>query len=180
VHERTLGGSANIAEVRPTVERIADGLSVTRNVNDTVPAPYHQRLGNFSGPVDRRFAYEFLLPAILLLHAQVRPAGQAEHDTTGALQFESCQALTPETETTTHYFFMQAHAFRQDDATITESIYQSLCTAFEEDRRIIEAQQRVLASASAREMQAIVADQALVQFRRLVAQRVQAEQGAPA
>ena len=180
VHERTLGGSPNIAEVRPTVERVANGLSVTRHVDNTVAAPYHQRLGNFSGPVDRRFAYEFLLPGILLLHAQVKPAGQAEDDMSGALQFESCQALTPETPTTTHYFFMQAHAFRQDDATITESIYQSLCTAFEEDRRIIEAQQRALRSAPPREMLGIAADQALVQFRRLVAQRLQAERGASA
>jgi len=180
VHEKTLGGSPNIAQVRPTIDRIDDGLAVTRHVDDTVPAPYHQRLGNFSGPVNRRFAYEFLLPGILLLHARVKPAHTAEDDLTGALQFDSCQALTPETETTTHYFFMQAHGFRQDDATITEAIYQSLCTAFEEDRRIIEAQQRMLLAAPPRDMHGIVADKALAMFRRLVAQRVQAEQTAPA
>jgi len=81
------------------VERLNDGrvegLAVTRHVNNTVPAPYHQRLGNFSGPVNRRFAYEFLLPGILLLHAHVKPAANAENDMTGALQFDSCQALTP-------------------------------------------------------------------------------------
>lgn len=180
VHEKTLGGSPNIAEVRPTIERLPDGLAVTRHVNHTVPAPYHQRLGQFDGPVNRRFAYEFLLPGILLLHAHVKPAGNAEDDMTGALQFDSCQALTPETATTTHYFYMQAHAFRQDDATVTEAIYQSLCTAFEEDRRMIEAQQRQLLAAPGLDMQAIVADQALVQFRRLLAQRVQDEQGQPA
>lgn len=182
VHEKTLGGSPNIAEVRPTVERLPDGLAVTRHVNHTVPAPYHQRLGQFDGPVNRRFAYEFLLPGILLLHAHVKPAANAEDDMTGALQFDSCQALTPETATTTHYFYMQAHAFRQDDATVTEAIFQSLCTAFEEDRRMIEAQQRQLLAAPGLEMQAIVADQALVQFRRLLAQRVQDEQaqGQPA
>lgn len=183
VHEKTLGGSPNIAEVRPTVERISnglagrqvEGLAVTRHVQNTQPAPYHQRLGNFNGPVNRQFAYEFLLPGILLLHANVKPAANAELDMTGALQFDSCQALTPETETTTHYFYMQAHAFRQDDATITEAIYQSLCTAFEEDRRMIEAQQRMLLTGPPQEMTAIIADQALYQFRRLVAQKVQAE-----
>lgn len=184
VHEQTLGGSPNIAEVRPTVARLNDGhiegLAVTRHVNGTVPAPYHQRLGAFTGPVNRRFAYEFLLPGILLLHADVRPAGNAEDDLTGALQFDSCQALTPETETTTHYFYMQAHAFRLDDATVTEAIYQSLCRAFEEDRRMIEAQQAQLRAAPGQEMQAIVADQALVQFRRLLQTRVQEEQGQPA
>lgn len=179
VHEKTLGGSPNIAESRPTVERLADGLAVSRHVNHTVPAPYHQRLGQFSGPVNRRFAYEFLLPGILLLHAQVKPADTAEDDLTGALRFDSCQALSPETETSTHYFYMQAHGFRQDDATITEAIYQSLCTAFEEDRQMIEAQQRVIRAAPPQEMQVIVADQALVQYRRLLAQSIQAEQAAP-
>jgi vanillate O-demethylase monooxygenase subunit len=130
--------------------------------------------------VNRQFAYEFVLPGILLLHAGVKPATNADGDMTGALQFDSCQALTPETETSTHYFYMQAHAFRQDDATITEAIYQSLCTAFEEDRRMIEAQQRMLQVGPPQEMTAIVADQALLQFRRLVAQRVQAEEAGSA
>lgn len=175
VHERTLGGSPDIAAVRPTIERLPDGLAVTRHVDGTVPAPYHQRLGRFDGPVNRRFAYEFLLPGILLLHSTVKPASTPEDDMTGALRFDSCQALTPETETTTHYFFMQAHAFRQDDATVTESIYQSLCTAFEEDRRMIEAQQRMLGIGAPKAMHPIAADHALVEFRRLVAQRVEAE-----
>jgi vanillate O-demethylase monooxygenase subunit len=170
VHEKTLGGSPNIAEVEPQIERIDRGLQVTRDVANTVPAPYHQRLGKFSGKVDRRFRYEFILPGILLLHAHVKPAGQAEDDMTGALQFDSCQALTPETASTTHYFYMQAHKFKQDDITITESIYQSLCTAFEEDRRMIEAQQRMLHLPEQSPMQMIIADKGLAMFRRMLAQ----------
>lgn len=170
VHEKTLGGSPNIAEVEPRIERIERGLQVTRDVANTVPAPYHQRLGKFSGKVDRRFRYEFLLPGILLLHAHVKPAGQADDDMSGALQFDSCQALTPETTNTTHYFYMQAHKFKQDDITITESIYQSLCTAFEEDRRMIEAQQRMLLLPERSPMQMIIADKGLAMFRRMLAQ----------
>lgn len=170
VHEKTLGGSPNIAEVTPTVERIPGGLQVTRDVSNTVPAPYHQRLGQFPGKVDRSFRYEFMLPAILLLHAKVKPVDTTNDDMTGALQFDSCQALTPETEETTHYFFMQAHKFKQDDATVTESIYQSLCTAFEEDKRIIEAQQKMLKLPAPSPMLMIIADKALVQFRRMLEQ----------
>lgn len=176
VHEKTLGGSPNIAEVEPSVERIDRGIQVKRDVGNTVPAPYHQRLGKFSGKVNRSFRYEFMLPAILLLHAKVKPVDTADDDMAGALQFDSCQALTPETEGTTHYFFMQAHKFRQDDATITEAIYQSLCTAFEEDKRIIEAQQVMLKLPPTSPMQMIIADKGLAMFRRMLTQLHEEEQ----
>lgn len=168
VHEKTLGGSPNIAEVRPVIERLERGVRVTRDVHNTVPAPYHARLGGFTGKVNRRFSYDYLVPGVLLMAASVKPADTPDDDMTGALQFHSCQALTPETDTTTHYFFMQAHKFRLDDATITESIYQSLCTAFEEDRRIIEAQQRLIRRTPPSPMQPIAADAALNQFRWLI------------
>ena len=94
-------------------------------------------------------------------------------------QCQRCQALTPETDTTTHYFFMQAHKFRLDDATITESIYQSLCTAFEEDRRIIEAQQQMILRTPPAPMQAIAADAALSQYRWLLQRMCEAEAATP-
>lgn len=175
VHERTLGGSPNIAEARPEVRRHDRGIRVTRRVPNTVPAPYHQRLGKFEGKVDRWFYYDYLLPGVLLMDAGVKAAGKAEDDLEGALLFNSTQALTPETEHSTHYFFMQAHNFALHDHTITESIYQSLCTAFEEDRRIIEAQAKLIRSTPTEPMLPIQADAALQQFRWLVQRAHQAE-----
>lgn len=176
VHEKTLGGSPNIAVAKPMVTVLERGVHVTRDVRNTVPAPYHARLGGFSGQVNRRFSYDFFVPGVLLMHAHVKPADTADDDMSGALQFHSCQALTPETEHSTHYFFMQAHRFKLDDATITESIYQSLCTAFEEDRRIIEAQQRMIEQSPPAPMQPIAADLALAQYRRVVQKLLDAQQ----
>ena len=104
----------------------------------------------------------------------VKPSGAADDDMTDALRFHSCQALTPETENSTHYFFMQAHDFCLDDETVTESIYQSLCTAFEEDRVIIEAQQRLIESAG-ESMQVINTDLALIQYRRVITELLKQE-----
>lgn len=175
VHEKTLGGSPNIAQARPEVKRIPRGVHVTRDVRNTVPAPYHARLGSFPGKVNRHFSYDFLVPGVLLMKTHVKPAETADDDMTGALQFHSCQALTPESGKSTHYFFMQAHNFRLHDATITESIYQSLCQAFEEDRRMIQAQQDLIDSSSAAPMHPIAADLALVQFRKVVQQLIDAD-----
>ena len=176
VHEKTFGGSPNIAEARPEITRLPNGVRVTRPVNNTVPAPYHQRLGQFEGLVNRWFRYDFLIPGVLLLDAGVKPANTPDDDLTGALRFHSCQAVTPETANTTHYFFMQAHGFRLEDATITESIHQSQRAAFLEDKRILEAQQRMIDESAPTPMTPIAADSGLSQYRWLLQQRINTEQ----
>lgn len=70
---------------------------------------------------------------------------------------------------------MQAHNFRLDDVTITESIYQSLCIAFEEDRRMIEAQRCLINASAPAPMQPIAADLARAQYRRVLQELLDAE-----
>ncbi|HEY1719686.1 MAG TPA: aromatic ring-hydroxylating dioxygenase subunit alpha [Magnetospirillaceae bacterium] len=178
VHEKTLGGSPQIAEARPEISMVADGMRVVRRVNDTIPAPYHQRLGKFTGKVNRWFDYTLSFSGAFLMLAGVQSVDKAENDLDGALLFHSCQAITPETATSTHYFFAQAHGFALDDATITESIYQSIDTAFEEDRRVLEAQQRVIETNPGEKMIFIAGDIALARYRRHVADIVAAETAA--
>jgi vanillate O-demethylase monooxygenase subunit len=50
-------------------------------------------------------------------------------------------AITPETETTTHYFWAQAHDFRIGDPTVTELLFHQIHTAFMEDLAVLKAQQ---------------------------------------
>ena len=178
VHEHTFGGSPNIAEAKPEVSRIERGIRVSRPVRDTVPAPYHRRLGKFTGKVNRWFAYDLLVPGVLLLEASIRPVEDADDDDVRALRFHSCQAITPETEGSTHYFFMQAHSFALDDAVVTESIEQSQRAAFLEDSRILEAQQQMIDSTPATPMINIVADKALMQYRRIIDDLISAEKSA--
>lgn len=178
VHEKTFGGSPNIAEARPQVQRLERGVRVSRPVRNTVPAPYHQRLGQFNAKVNRWFNYDFFVPGILLLDAGVKSVDTPDDDLTGALRFHSCQALTPETERSTHYFFMQAHNFRLDDAVVTESIDQSQHAAFLEDKRILEGQQKMIDSTPESPMVAIAADAGLTQYRRLLKDLIDRESAA--
>ena len=167
VHEKTLGGSTAIAQARPEIEALERGVRVTRRVPSVPPPPYYQKIRNFSGPVDRWFIYDFLFPGTLLMSSGGKPAGQKEPDPANSVMLHSCQTLTPETETTTHYFFQQSHRADAGDAAVTEGIFQSLITAFNEDRDMITAQCRNLGADSAAQMQVLWMDAALVQFRRL-------------
>lgn len=183
VHEKTLGGSPNIAESRPEVTRIERGVRVNRWVRNTIPAPYHHRLGTFPGAVDRYFHYDFVVPGVLLLHSGLKSSHLPDDDMSDALRFHSCQALTPETESSTHYFFMLSHGFKVDDPVVTESVTQSQRRAFLEDQAMIEAQQAMIDASPPAPMMPLAADLALTQYRRVLQELLDAEQatrGAPA
>ena len=181
VHEKTLGGTTAIAQAKPEIERVEGpgmpGIKVTRRVPNVPPPPYYHKMRAFppGALLDRWFIYDFLLPGTLLMHSGGRPAGAAPDDMSHAVRLHSCQTLTPETETTTHYFFEQSHPADQGDDSLTEGIFQSLITAFNEDRDMITAQHRSIQLDPARPMVPLPIDGALVQFRRLLAQRVAAE-----
>jgi vanillate O-demethylase monooxygenase subunit len=87
----------------------------------------------------------------------------------------SCQTLTPETETTTHYFFQQSHRPELGGEKLMRTIYDSLIVAFNEDRDMITAQARNIERVPSAPMLPLATDAALIQFRRLVAQAIEAE-----
>jgi vanillate O-demethylase monooxygenase subunit len=92
-----------------------------------------------------------------------------------AAQFFGCQAVTPETENTSHYFFQQSHGFALDDPSVTERLAQSVLAGFEEDRDIILAQQRILDLAPDSPMVAMRMDVALASFRTMLEKAIAEE-----
>ena len=175
VHEKTLGGSTAIAQARPTIEKLPRGIRVTRRVPNVPPPPFYQKFRQFETNLDRWYIYDFVLPGTLLMHSGGKPVADAEGDVGNAVQLHSCQTLTPETETSTHYFFQQSHRVGHGDASVTESIYNSLVVAFEEDRAMITAQHEMLKRSNGVAMLPLAMDAALMQFRRLVGEAVAAE-----
>jgi len=178
VHEKTFGGTPEIARVQPLVTEIDRGLRIAREVRNVPPSPYYQSFRPFDTPINRWIVYDFVLPATLLMHSGGRPAADADDDLRRAVQLHSCQALTPETANSTHYFFQEAHRADQGDAQTRQRIFDSLLTAFEEDRQMITAQARNLALDPAAPMLPLAMDAALMRFRRLLQQHLQAEAAA--
>jgi len=176
VHAKTLGGSPEVARAQPLIEEIDGGVRITRHIRDVPPSPYYQRFRSFDTHIHRWIAYDFILPATLLMHSGGRPVADADDDLRRAVQLHSCQALTPETAHSTHYFFQESHRADQGDADTTEAIYQSLLQAFEEDRQMIEAQAANIALDPTVPMLPLAMDAALLRFRRLVDARLRAEQ----
>ncbi|CAB3947369.1 Toluene-4-sulfonate monooxygenase system iron-sulfur subunit TsaM1 [Achromobacter insolitus] len=182
VHPTTLGGSEDYASVSPKVDRLPDGVRITRWTLNTEAPAFAKKVREWPGLVDRWNIYNFTLPGILLMDSGMAPAenGAQEGNRQGAIEFRGCQALTPETATSTHYFFAHPHNFSIDRPEITASIHQSVVEAFDEDRDIITAQQRSLSLAPDFKMVPLSIDAALSQFRWVVARRIEEEQEAAA
>jgi vanillate O-demethylase monooxygenase subunit len=125
--------------------------------------------------VDRWFVYDFLFPGTLLMSSGGKPAGQPDPDPANSVLLHSCQTLTPETDGTTHYFFQQSHRADAGDASVTEGIYQSLVTAFNEDRDMITAQYAAIRRDPGAAMLPLAIDAALVRYRRLLEEAIAAE-----
>ena len=53
-------------------------------------------------------------------------------------------AITPETETTAHYFWGQAHSWDVNNAKLSDMLLEQIRMAFHEDVGVFEAQQRTL------------------------------------
>jgi len=175
VHGTTLGGSPAIAQSRPTIEKVPRGLRVSRFVKDVPPPEFYKRMRSFDSNIDRHFVYDFLLPSTLLMHSGGRPTGTTDSDGPLAVRLHSCQALTPETETSTHYFFEQAVPSDQGGMGLADVVYVSLQQAFNEDRDMITAQAKAIAAKPDAPMLPLAMDAALIQFRRLVDEALRAE-----
>lgn len=177
VHESTLGGTPKYAAIRPTVTRRANGIRVERWHIDDEPAPFLRNLKTWSGNVDRWNIYDVVLPGILLMDSGSAPTGTGapEGNRTDAAQFFGCQAVTPETKKTSHYFFQQSHGFALDDPRVTENLNAAVLAGFNEDKDIIVAQQRIINLNEYAPMLGMRMDTALSAFRTLIEKAIQSE-----
>jgi len=185
VHPTTLG-TDSAASLKPVIERDTTGtgkLTITRwYLNDDM-SNLHKGVAKFEGKADRWQIYQWSPPALLRMDTGSAPTGTGAPEgrrVPEAVQFRHTSIQTPETETTSHYWFCQARNFDLDDEALTEKIYQGVVVAFEEDRTMIEAQQKILSQVPDRPMVSIAADAGLNQGRWLLDRLLKAENGGTA
>ena len=93
-------------------------------MRDAPPPPYLGKISGWTGNVDRWSIYDFTVPGVLVLDTGSAPRGKALEDgaRAGVFEVRSPQALTPESETTTHYFFAQCNNFSGNRPEITDAL----------------------------------------------------------
>ena len=178
VHDTTIGNLALAEHAKVKVARTRDGVVVTRWIIDQEPPPTFKKVGGFQGNVDRRQIIDFTPPAFLRLDVGATPTGTGapEGVRVGGINMRNLNAITPETEITSHYFWGQAHDFDVKNPQTTNKIFEQIQTAFLQDVAVFSAQQRNLNLIRNPTQIDIAADAGAIQARRILARLYGEEQ----
>jgi vanillate O-demethylase monooxygenase subunit len=179
VHETTIGNMALVEHAAVRVQRTPQGVQVTRWIIDQPAPPTFVKVGGFTGNVDRWQIIDYTPPGFIRLDVGATPTGTGapEGRRVGGIQMRNLNAMTPETETTTHYFWGQAHDFEPRNPDMTERVFQQIKTAFLEDVAVFTAQQRNIELDPDAPQIDVNADSGGIQARRIV-DRLYAEEQA--
>jgi phenylpropionate dioxygenase-like ring-hydroxylating dioxygenase large terminal subunit len=142
LHAETVGTPGASAAVQARLAAKPDAITVERTTRDLPPSPMLASVWTRSATVDKWSNITWRAAGNLLLDIGVTVPGGRRED---GLHFPSAHLLTPETGTTTHYFWMNGRNFSMDDAALSARLQQQFARTFrEEDAPIIEAAQRNL------------------------------------
>jgi phenylpropionate dioxygenase-like ring-hydroxylating dioxygenase large terminal subunit len=141
VHKTTLAGPG-VAETPLEVsveDRTVRGERVMRNVD---PSPIFKAALGRDGKIDRWQIMEYHPPILAVaILAGKEPGTVAKLDVPTHILYNF---FTPETETSTHYFWSTVRCWALDDAAVSSTYLEMSRTAFAEDVEIVEAQQRMI------------------------------------
>lgn len=179
VHETTIGNSALVDNASVKVTRGPEEVQVTRWIIDSPAPPTFVKAGGFTDNVDRWQIIDWRPPAFLRLDVGCTPTGTGapQGKRIGGIEMRNLNAITPETENTSHYFWGQAHNWDPKNGQLSDMLLEQIRTAFHEDVAVFEAQQRNLDMIPNPPQLDINADTGVIQARRIL-DRIYAEEQA--
>jgi vanillate O-demethylase monooxygenase subunit len=155
VHDGILGDERRGLAGTSAVEGKVDGdtVEMTRWDYGDSPPPFVIPMLGTEDKVDWWRSARWRPPGPLLFEAGACRAGT---DPAQGRFVINPNFLTPETETSTHYFWTVGRTFAVDDARWTEQLYTQTRAAFDQDKAVIEGQQRAIGARDLREMRLAV------------------------
>lgn len=141
VHTETLGNRA-VADAPVTAAIVDDRyVKVYRYMADCDPPPYYVKGSGWSTRIDRWHTTYFTPPGTIIIESGSMPVGA---DRAAARQRRILNLITPETQASTHYFLGVARKYDIDDTNLSAYLVRENYKNLEQDRAVLEAQQRAL------------------------------------
>lgn len=171
VHLRTIGGNARIhMNAQMNVSGDEHSVKVVRHMLDSEPPPTYSDAYPFKGRIDRWQEIEFE-PSHLRIWTGAVDAGSEPIDSPerGGFHLRGFHGVTPETETTCHYFWTQATNPVSNPEQTLEMVIEQTRLTFDEDKEIIEAQYANMCRFGERPMVDIHVDVGTNRARRIIA-----------
>jgi vanillate O-demethylase monooxygenase subunit len=166
---KNLGGPG-IAENPLEFSVAGDTVNTFRMMRDVELPGLFQALGK-SGHFDRWQKQIVRAPSYVYFEAGAEPAGS--NNPPQAPNHVVIQGITPETATSTHYFWATARHFAVADAALSAKMRAITSDAFDEDVAVLAAQQRSIDdNPSDRPLNAFACDAAGIAVRRILARKL--------
>ena len=154
-HETYLhGGYIGTPEVAETpilteVDEERGIIYVSRHMADAACPPFYAKSTGIEGRITRWQDIEYHPPCLYLLHARIAPTGVEpllDGSDPRAFHAEIVYAITPETATTTHDFWLVARDFALDDPEVSAYLAESNRTVVLQDVAALNALETVIAA----------------------------------
>lgn len=142
VHQKTIGGNPAIhMNAKLAVTSTDDSVTVLRLMPGSAPPPTYSDAWPFAGAIDRWQEVVFY-PSHCAIWTGGMDQGSGSYDDPERAGFHmrGFHGVTPETETSTHYFWTIATNPHRDRNDVTRLVVDQTAATFEEDKVIIEAQ----------------------------------------
>lgn len=176
VHQGSFGNSA--CEHTELNTAVSDaGVTVSRWMLNSEPAPFYVPYLKFSGNCDRKQHYEVRFPSHAIIKAIFVPAGTGGDNRPlhpDVFLMDSYNFMTPIDENHTRYYWFQMRNFSPDDARVSAEFATSVRDAFEEDRVIMQAVHRGMADKQSPNIDLKI-DLGPLRFRQRLTQSIAAE-----
>jgi vanillate O-demethylase monooxygenase subunit len=180
VHGSSIGNRA-VAEA-PFVATHGDRTAtVTRWMEGIEPPPFwagqirHAR--GYVGKVDRWQIIRFEAPCTVAIDVGVAEAGTGapQGDRSRGVNGYVINTITPETETTCHYFWAFARNYALGEQRLTHELREGVARIFREDEVVLEAQQRSIDENPGRRFNNLNIDSGALWSRRLIERMIERE-----
>jgi phenylpropionate dioxygenase-like ring-hydroxylating dioxygenase large terminal subunit len=145
LHGRTIG-TPYVTEFPSTARTAGDRVSVTRWMLDRPAPPMFQKVGGFTDNVDRWQIIDWSAPGNVVIDVgcAVAGTGAPQGDRSRGIEGRSLNLVTPMTERSSLYLWSYCRHYKQDDESVTRTIYEDVKRTFLEDKDMIEAQQHLI------------------------------------
>ncbi|BDM22147.1 aromatic ring-hydroxylating dioxygenase subunit alpha [Pseudomonas sp. LRP2-20] len=182
VHASSIG-QKEIDEAPPVTTVNGDEVVTARHMENIMAPPFWRmalRGNNLPDdqPVDRWQICRFTPPSHVLIEVGVALAGKGGYDAAPEHKASSIVVdfITPETETSIHYFWGMARSFNPQDKALTASIREGQGKIFSEDLDMLEQQQANLLANPQRNLLKLNIDAGGVQSRKVLERLLAEEQ----
>jgi vanillate O-demethylase monooxygenase subunit len=170
VHLHTIGGNASIhMNAQMSVDGDDSMVRVVRHMPDSVPPPTYTAAYPFKGNIDRWQEIEFHFNHLRIWTGAI-DAGTDDlnNPDRGGFHMRGFHGVTPETDTSSHYFWTMATNPEHDPEAVTAKVLHQTRLTFDEDKVVIEAQYQNMCRFGTRPMIDIHVDVGANRARRII------------